>query len=138
MQGDAEIKIVGRLAGDPALAYTPGGQPYTTITVMTSPRYFDRQENKWVDGQSSGWRVTCWSHLAEHVCQSLSKGDPVMVIGTITREKRQDNGEWVDRITADEIGATLRWNDVKVARTERRSQQADPEKARDHDAWATP
>jgi single-stranded DNA-binding protein len=135
VQGDAEMRIVGRLAKDPALAYTPGGQPWTNITVMTSPRYFDREQSKWCDGESSGWRVTVWGHMAEHVCESFKSGDLLLVLATITREKRQDNGEWVDRITAVEIGASVRWNQVEVRRTERT--KADAVTAGASDPWSS-
>lgn len=138
MQGDLEFTVTGRLGQDPALDY-PGNTTKCEILVITNPRYFDKDTNAWKDGESSGWYIATWGALAEHVAQSLKKGDRVTVTGTQVRRKWTD-GEGKDRwgtdLKADDVMASLKWNDVKVVKTERASTGAAPTGGSNDDPWS--
>lgn len=137
MQGDAEIQVTGNLGADPALDVTRGGQSWTRFTVVTSPRYLDKEQGKWCDGEPTFWRVVAWGELAEHICQSLNKGDRVTVAGTVTVSKweRDGKGGLDVEVRASEVAASLRWKDVKIVKAQRASAGNAPIK--EDDPWAS-
>ena len=60
---------------------------------------------------------------AEHLADSLSKGDRVMIIGRLRQrswETPEGDKRSVTEIEADEVGASLKWATAKVERTSQR------------------
>jgi single-strand DNA-binding protein len=59
--------------------------------VGTTPR-IRRRTGEWVDGPTSWFSVTCWRALADHVRDSVRKGEPVLVHGRLRTDvwKRED------------------------------------------------
>lgn len=102
------ITITGNLAFDPELRYTGQGKPVTNITVMSSRRV--QQGDKWVDADTTAWRVTAWDTMAENVAEALRKGDPVVVVGFPAEKSWEKDGQTFRRIevTARNIGYDLR------------------------------
>ena len=66
-----------------------------------------------------------WRGQAEHLADSLAKGDRVMVTGRLRQrswETPEGDKRSVTEIDADEVGASLKWATAKVERvTERTS-----------------
>ena len=52
-----------------------------SIRLAVTPRI--RERDGWKDGATSYVRVNVWHDLAEHVADSLSKGDRVVVVGRL-------------------------------------------------------
>ena len=62
-----------------------------TFRVAVTPRL--RKEGSWVDGETAWYTVTAWRSLADHVRDSIRKGDPVIVHGRLRTETwRPDEG----------------------------------------------
>ena len=59
--------------------------------VASTSRRFDRDNNRWVDGDSLRVRVNCWRRLAEGVAASITVGDPVVVVGRLYTRDWTDN-----------------------------------------------
>jgi single-strand DNA-binding protein len=80
-------------------------------------------------GDTSFLQVNVWRGQAEHLADSLAKGDRVMVTGRL-RQRSWDTPEGdkrsVTEIEADEVGASLKWATAKV---ERSSQRGDGERS---------
>jgi single-strand DNA-binding protein len=78
-----------------------------------------QQDGQWRDGETSFFRVNVWRAQAEHLADSLSKGDRVMVTGRL-RQRSWETGAGerrsVTELEADEVGASLRWATAKVER----------------------
>lgn len=55
-----------------------------SFRVGVTPRL--RREGDWVDGETGWYTVTVWRTLADHVRQSIRKGDPVIVSGRLRTE----------------------------------------------------
>ena len=55
-----------------------------SFRVGVTPRL--RREGDWVDGETGWYTVTVWRTLADHVRQSIRKGDPVIVSGKLRTE----------------------------------------------------
>jgi single-strand DNA-binding protein len=64
-----------------------------------------------------------WQSQAQHLADSLSKGDRVMVTGRLRQrswETPEGDKRSVTEIEADEVGASLNWATAKVERTSQR------------------
>jgi single-strand DNA-binding protein len=135
------LTVVGNLAGDPELRYTPQGIALAKFAVASTPRVLDRESGQWRDGDPLFLTCTAWRELAEHIAESLSKGTRVVVTGRL-RQSRWETDDGQKRsaygLDVDEIGPSLRFAMVKVTKMTR-SRAADgflPADAPD-DAWST-
>jgi single-strand DNA-binding protein len=69
-----------------------------------------QQDGEWRDGDTSILRVNVWRGQAEHLADSLAKGDRVMVTGRLRQrswETPEGEKRSVAEIEADEVGASL-------------------------------
>jgi single-strand DNA-binding protein len=59
--------------------------------VGSTPR-IRKRSGEWVDGPTSWFSVTCWRALADHVRDSVRKGEPVLVHGRLRTDvwERED------------------------------------------------
>lgn len=83
MAGEITVVVAGNLTADPELRYTPSGAAVANFSIASTPRTYDRESGQWRDGETTFFRVSAWRDQAEHVAESLSKGDRVMVSGTL-------------------------------------------------------
>jgi single-strand DNA-binding protein len=126
MAADNHTTIVGNLVDDPELRFTNTGTPVTNLRVAVTQRI--QQDGEWRDGDTSFLRVNVWRGQAEHLADSLSKGDRVMVTGRLRQrswETPEGEKRSVTEIEADEVGASLKFATAKVERaTERATERA--------------
>jgi single-strand DNA-binding protein len=116
MAADNHTTIVGNLVEDPELRFT-NTAPRSPTCVAVTQRI--QQDGQWRDGETSFFRVNVWRAQAEHLADSLSKGDRVMVTGRLRqRSWETPDGEKrsVTELETDEVGASLRWATAKVER----------------------
>src|SRR3954465_1041169 len=90
MAGETTITVVGNLTDDPELRFTPSGAGVAKFSVASTPRTLDRASGEWRDGDALFLRCTAWRDLAEHVAESLHKGDRVIVQGRLKQDNWQD------------------------------------------------
>ena len=128
MAADNHTTIVGNLVDDPELRFTNNGIAVANLRVAVTQRI--QQDGEWRDGDTSFLKVNVWRGQAEHLADSLSKGDRVMVTGRLRQrswETPEGDKRSVTEIEADEVGASLKWATAKVERT---SQRGNGERAR--------
>jgi single-strand DNA-binding protein len=104
------VSLVGNLTDDPEVRFTPQGTAVASFRLAVTPRV--REGEGWKDGETSFFRINAWRDLAEHVTDSLSKGDRALVIGRLkTRSWETPEGERrsVVEVEAEEIGPSLKW-----------------------------
>jgi single-strand DNA-binding protein len=115
---DTHVTITGNLTDDPDLRYTPTtGTEVANFRLAVTARVKDG--DSWRDGETSFFRVNVWRQLAEHVTESLSKGDRAVVIGRLKSrswETPEGDKRSVVEVEADEVAPSLRW---AVAKPER-------------------
>jgi|1186.fasta_scaffold407702_1 single-strand DNA-binding protein len=58
-----------------------------TVRVAATPRL--KKDGEWVDGETTWYTVTAWRTLADHLRDSIRKGDPVIVHGRFRTESWQ-------------------------------------------------
>lgn len=77
--------IIGRLAADPELKQTGSGIAVTGFTLAV-----DRPYTKGADRQTDWIDIVAWRKTAEFVCKYFSKGDPIIVEGSIQTRMWED------------------------------------------------
>jgi single-strand DNA-binding protein len=91
---DTYVTIVGTVLTVPEWRRTTAGTLMANFRVASHSRRFDKDNGRWVDGDSLRVRVTCWRRLAEGVSSCLMVGDPVIVTGRLfTRDWVTEAGE---------------------------------------------
>ncbi len=98
------------------------GQATAQLGVAVNRRWQDRTTQEWQES-TSYFDVICWRDLAENVALSLTKGMRVVVTGRLEhRTWETEEGEHRSKveITADEVGASLRFATAEVHKVERR------------------
>ena len=122
MTNETITTVVGNLTADPELRFTPSGAAVANFTVASTPRMFDRQSGEWKDGDALFLRCTIWRQAAEHVAESLTRGDRVVVQGRLRQrsfETRDGDKRTVVELDVDEIGPSLRYATARVTKANR-------------------
>ena len=126
---EISFAATGNLTADPELRFTPSGRAVATIRFAVNTRK-RTAGGEWVDQPASYFTGTVWGPMAEHVTESLKKGDRVLVQGglvtrTYTPSEGPRAGEYVSRLEVeiDEIGPSLRWGTAPLTKPTRRSEQ---------------
>jgi single-strand DNA-binding protein len=131
----APVTLVGNITADPELKFTTQGKGLAKFTIATSERY-KNADGTWEDKNTTFWNVVCWNELAEHVADSLAKGDRVIVQGKAYQKSWEDEktGEKRSRteVEAKEVGAALTKASVKITRFSKSPSGA----AVSNDPWA--
>jgi single-strand DNA-binding protein len=123
MAGETTITVIGNLTGDPELRFIPSGAAVANFTVASTPRSYDKPSGKWKDADPLFLRCNIWRDEAEHVAESLVKGDRVIVQGRLRQRSYEKDGakRTIIELEVDEIGPSLKWATAKVSRAERSS-----------------
>jgi single-stranded DNA-binding protein len=103
-----EITVIGNVVDSPRRVRLQHGS-VTNFRLASTERRFDRETQSWVDGGTFWADVECWGDLGGHVSQTLSKGDPVVVVGTLTtRQWETERGRGSgSQIRAEAVGPNL-------------------------------
>jgi single-strand DNA-binding protein len=79
---DVQTTIIGYVGGDVTFREGGAGGPdRATFRVASTPRFYDKINGGWRDGETVWSTVSCWRALAGNVKTSVHSGDPVVVIG---------------------------------------------------------
>ena len=119
----SSIVLVGNITKDPVLRFSPNGTATASFSIAVNRKLF-RAANA-ANGPNpqsavpattqetvSYYNIVAWQSLAENVCESLHKGDRVVITG------RLDQRSWVNKdaerrvsyeIVAEEVAPSLRW-----------------------------
>ncbi|WP_062287760.1 single-stranded DNA-binding protein [Demequina phytophila] len=93
------ITVSGWVASDAKLFVGQGDLALTSFRLASTPRYFDRDKNAWVDGVTEWFTVRTFRSAAVTVEKSIKKGMPVVVTGRLrTSTWEAKDGPRVDHI----------------------------------------
>lgn len=112
---DNTVTIVGNIAGDVELRFTPTGKPVANFTVAVNRR--KKNGDQWEDVLEGFFRCNAWDSLAENAAECLQKGTRVIVTGRLQQRSWEgDDGtkRQTVEIVVDEIGPSLRWATAEV------------------------
>ena len=132
-----KIQVEGRLTRNPELKFLPSGVAVASFGVACNDRRKNQTTGEWEDGETTFLDCSAWRETAEHVADSLHKGDLVLINGKLAMRKytNKDNAEVTTYgVTVETIGPSLQWNAVSVAARASRTQTPP---AASEDPWAT-
>ena len=122
MAGETVITIIGNLTGEPETRTTRKGDAVCNFNIASTPRSFNKQTNRWEDGETLFTRCIVWKDLGAHCAQSLHKGMRVIAQGRLqqsTYQGKDGTPRTVLELQVDEIGPSLRYATAQVARAQR-------------------
>jgi single-strand DNA-binding protein len=110
------IAVDGRLAAEPELRFGQSGKAVARLRVVASDRRLNQATGEWEDADTLWIDVTCFDKLAENVCESVVKGDLVIVTGRLRTEEWQDRDSSQKRskiaMLADSVAASLQFRQI--------------------------
>ena len=120
-----EITVIGNVVNSPSRNRTQNGS-VTNFRVAATERRFDSATQGWVDGPSFFVDVECWGELGGNVSHSISKGDPVVVVGAIrTHEWDSEQGRRSrPQIRAEAVAPNLARGVADFRKTQRQAASA--------------
>jgi len=119
------------------MKFLPSGVAVASFGVACNDRKKDPTTGEWADGDTTFLDCSAWRETAEHVADSLHKGDLVLINGKLAMRKylNKENVEVTTYgVTVETIGPSLQWNAVTVAARASRTQTPPPAA---EDPWAT-
>lgn len=121
MTGEPVITVVGNLASDPELRFTPSGAAVANVTIASTPRTYNKQTSEWEDGTTLWMRGSIWREAAENVAESLQKGARVIATGRLKQRDYDKDGEkrTAYEMDIDEIGPSMKYATARVTKAER-------------------
>jgi len=124
----APLTITGRLGADPEIKFAANGRAIANMRVVTDKRTKNEQ-GEWISTDTTWWRVSAFGQTAENVGDNLTKGDAVVIVGSI-KGREWDDTKTGEKRTALEVIANHIGADLSRVKPKQTSQAADP--------WATP
>jgi single-strand DNA-binding protein len=122
MPGLPQVTVVGTLTADVELRYTSTGTAVASFTIAANDRKYDQATKSWKDGDATFLRCTLWREAAENAAEGLTRGTRVLAIGSLRQrsfENREGEKKTVLELDVDELGPSVKWASVKVARPDR-------------------
>ncbi|MBW0253641.1 single-stranded DNA-binding protein [Cellulomonas sp. PS-H5] len=115
------VTVVGWVGSDPVRYLGDDGQvPFTKFRLASTPRVYDRDQDGYVDADTSWFTVKTFRHLALNVADAVRRGEPVVVHGRLRLV------DWVApdgrprttaELTADAVGHDLSRGTTRFTRT---------------------
>lgn len=105
---DTTVTVVGNVADSPRRNATEKGT-VTNFRMASTARRYDTTQEGFVDSGTFWVDVECWGALSSNVAASVSKGDPVVVHGTLTTHSWESDAgpRSKPRIRAVAVGPNL-------------------------------
>lgn len=122
------ISGTGRLTASPELRFSQSGVAVCSLSLAFNSRRLDKATNTWVDGDVFYIRATAFKDLAEHIVESLEKGEEVNVIGRLKTDEWEKDGQKrsAPSLLIDSIGPNLRFVTTKSSKADRSGGGAKP------------
>ena len=105
------ITLTGLVATTPRHITTSEGLAITSFRLASSQRRYDREQQRWIDGDTNWYTVSSFRNLAQNAATSVSKGDRVVLTGRVRIrdwENTDRSGTTVE-VEAESVGHDLTW-----------------------------
>ena len=132
------LTVVGNVVNSPQRSRLPSGDSVTNFRMASTSRRFDRETQAWADNRTLFVDVECWGELGGNVSHTVSKGDPVIVVGELyTHEWESEQGRRSrTRIRAEAVGPDLARGVADYRRTARLTSSSEPPEEQPVDPYA--
>jgi len=134
------ITVTGRLGADPRQGTTKAGKPWASFTVAADVPM--RNGNGDREYETRWYQVWCHGPLAEHVAESLAKGDRVTVRAddvtcrTWTEDAPGHRARGQVELKAYDVSLSLRFDNAVAVRANRAEGTPAGTDSADTDPWA--
>ncbi len=105
------ITLTGLVATTPRHLVAGEGLPITSFRLASTQRRYDRGAQKWIDGETNWFTVTCFRQLAINAVGSIVKGQRIVVAGKL-RVRDWESGDRAGttvEVDAEALGHDLMW-----------------------------
>jgi single-strand DNA-binding protein len=112
------LTLTGNVVREPEIRFTASGNARLVMPVATNRR-FQAKGSDTPTEVASFFTVIVWGQLAEHVGESVKKGDRVTVTGRVEQRTWTDENEQRHQsfeIVADDVAASLRFRSAAIDR----------------------
>lgn len=138
MAGELIVTINdGTIVADPDLRFTQSGAAVVNVTIVQNERRFNKETQRWEDGDAVFLRCNAWRQMAENIAESFVKGDRVIGSGRLKQrsyETREGEKRTVFEVELDNLGASVKFRTVTVNRADRAQSGSAPA----DDPWGSP
>jgi len=114
----ATVGLVGKLGSDPELRFSQNGKAYARAKLAVETPIVP---GDWKGEKRSDWYdIVCFGATAEHLAESLRKGDRAVVVGRAEVEEwtgKDGAQHTTSKIIADGLGPDLRFVTATLARS---------------------
>ena len=130
------------IASDPIIGFTDSGKVWVRLRLVAKDRKRD-SNGAWSDGDPQYMDCMVWS--GEHLAESVSKGDSVVIVGELQERK------WIDKESGTErsswgitvgfggsIGVSTRWMPAVTPTTSKDKGDSAPAASPETDEFAPP
>lgn len=84
---ETTVAVVGTVLTEPRIRTIPGGERVVSFRLAGNSRRYDREAERWTDGDRLIVTVNCWRRVADGVIGVVGKATPLVVSGRLhTRE----------------------------------------------------
>jgi single-strand DNA-binding protein len=114
-----EFTTRGLVATTPRHLITQEGLPITSFRLAANEQTYNKETDTWTTGETNWFTITLFRQLAINGAKSISKGDRVVLTGTL-KVRDWDNGERSGtsvEIEAESIGHDLEYGTTEFVRT---------------------
>ena len=115
---ETSLHVVGNVVDVPRHNRTTNGS-VTNFRIASTSRRWDDETKGFVDGAALFIDVACWGELGGNVVRSISKGDPVVVVGNLLTESWESEAgrRSANRMKATAVGLNLArgWSEFRRA-----------------------
>jgi single-strand DNA-binding protein len=102
--------LIGRLGKEPALNYTPNGQPVCKFSIATDDGWKDKDGKK---HEKVTWHnIVIWGKLGETAKKYLKKGSLCYIEGKIDTRSYDDKETGQKKYVTEIIGSTIQFLDA--------------------------
>ncbi|GFZ80212.1 single-stranded DNA-binding protein [Nesterenkonia alkaliphila] len=123
------ITVRGHAGNKPEIRMTNSGTEVATFRVASTPRWRNSTTGEWASGETNWYSVAAFGAFANNVAESISKGDPVVVVGRPKirswEGKEGSTGTEVE-INAQTVGHDLKYGRSSFAKVNREGPSAEP------------
>lgn len=101
------LTIVGYLAKDPEIRFSPAGMMIANLSIPTSEKWKDKTTGEFRE-ETEWHRIVFFGKQAENISKYLKKGSCIAIEGKLKTRKWNDKDTGVERSTTDVMGDTFK------------------------------
>lgn len=110
--GQTMLTISGRVTQEPKIRHGKStGAPFCIVSVAVNNDRFDREQEKWVNTDTTFYELVCFGALGANAVASLKVGDPVVALGRfkVSGWETENYRSQTPTINCEHLGPDLRF-----------------------------